>query len=50
MYLGALMLELELIRRKYDIESPRLRELEQITPLQERLALRLRGDMCVSST
>ena len=43
-YLGALMLELELIRRKYDIESPRLRELEQIIPFQEKLVLgKLRG-------
>jgi hypothetical protein len=42
--LGALMLELELIRRKYDIESPRLRELEQIIPFQEKLVLgKLRG-------
>jgi hypothetical protein len=43
--LGALMLERELIRRRGDTEAPRLRELEQIIPFQEKLALgKLRGD------
>ena len=39
------MMERELIRRRCDTEAPRFRELEQIIPLQERLALgKLRGD------
>jgi hypothetical protein len=43
--LGTLMMERELIERKGDTFTPRLRELEQIIPLQERLALgKLRGD------
>ena len=43
--LGALIMERELIVRKGDTASPRLRELEQIIPLQEKLALgKLRGD------
>ena len=43
--LGALIMERELIGRKGDTPSPRLRELQQIIPLQERLALgKLRGD------
>ena len=43
--LGALMLERELIRRRGDTEAPRLRELEQIIPLQNKLALgKLHGD------
>ena len=43
--LGALIMERELIVRKGEIASPRLRELEQIIPLQEKLALgKLRGD------
>ena len=41
--LGALIMERELIGRKGDTASPRLRELEQIIPLQERLAL---GKLC----
>ena len=42
--LGALIMERELIVRKGDTASPRLRELEQIIPLQEKLALgKLRG-------
>ena len=43
--LGKLMMELELIKRRYGTESPRLTELETIIPAQERLALgKLRGD------
>jgi len=43
--LGELMTELESIKRRYGIESPRLAELEEIIPVQERLALgKLRGD------
>lgn len=43
--LGELMLERELLKRQYDTNSPRLRELEIIIPLQETLALgKLRGD------
>jgi hypothetical protein len=43
--LGTLIMERELIVRKGDTASPRLRELEQIIPLQEKLALgKLRGD------
>jgi hypothetical protein len=42
---GELMMERELIGRKYDIDTTRLRELEQIIPIQETLALvKLRGD------
>ena len=43
--LGELMTERELIKRNGDTDTLRLRELEQIIPLQERLALgKLRGD------
>ena len=43
--LGELMNELELIKRRYGTDSPRLTELERIIPLQERLALgKLRGE------
>ena len=43
--LGELMTERELIKRRYGTESPRLAELEEIIPLQEKLALgKLRGD------
>ena len=43
--LGELMNERELIKRKKDTDTHRFRELEQIIPLQETLALRkLRGD------
>ena len=43
--LGELMTERELIKRRYGIESPRLAELEEIIPLQEKLARgKLRGD------
>ena len=43
--LGELMNELELIKRRYGIDSPRFTELEKIIPVQERLALgKLRGD------
>jgi hypothetical protein len=43
--LGALILERDLIKRKGDTDSPRLRELEQLIPLQETLAQqKLRGD------
>ena len=42
---GELMNERELIKRKGDTDAHRFRELEQIIPLQETLALRkLRGD------
>jgi hypothetical protein len=37
--LGELMMERELIRRKYDLTSPRLREIEQLIPIQEALAI-----------
>ncbi len=43
--LGELMNELELIKRRYGTDSPRLTELESIIPVQEKLAVRkLRGD------
>ena len=43
--LGALMMEREVIRLRGDTATPRLRELEQIIPFQEKLALvKLRGD------
>jgi hypothetical protein len=43
--LGELMMERERVRRQYDPASPRLRELEQLIPIQETLALgKLRGD------
>ncbi|MGB7933572.1 MAG: hypothetical protein WCH04_15345 [Gammaproteobacteria bacterium] len=43
--LGDLMNELELIKRRYGTDSPRLTELEKIIPVQEKLALgKLRGD------
>ena len=43
--LGELMTELELIKRRYGIDSPRLAELEEIITLQEKLALgKLHGD------
>ena len=43
--LGELMTELELIKRRYGTDSPRLAELEEIMPLQEKLALgKLGGD------
>ena len=43
--LGSLMLEWDRIKRKGNIGSPRLRELDRLIPIQERLALRkLRGD------
>ena len=43
--LGELMTELELIKRRYGADSPRLTELEKIIPVQEKLALgKLRGD------
>ena len=42
---GALMMERELIRRRCDTEAPRFRELEQVIPLQKKLALgKLRDD------
>jgi hypothetical protein len=42
---GTLIFERELNRREYDIDSPRLRDLEQVIPMQEVLALgKLRGD------
>jgi hypothetical protein len=43
--LGELMMELQLIKRRYGADSPRLTELEKVIPVQERLALgKLRGD------
>ena len=43
--LGELMTELELIKRRYGIESPRLAELGKIIPVQKRLALgKLHGE------
>ena len=43
--LGELMTEQELIKRRHGTDSPRLAELEEIIPLQEKLALgKLRGD------
>ena len=43
--LGSLLLERDLIEYKGVTDTPRLRELKQIIPLQETLALRLlRGD------
>ena len=43
--LGELMTERERLRRKGNTDTPRLCELEQIIPLQERLALgKLHGD------
>jgi hypothetical protein len=37
--LGSLLLERELITRRADSDSPRLRELEHLIPVQEALAL-----------
>ena len=43
--LGGLMLERDLIKRKGDTDSPRLRELDRLIPPQETRAVRkLRGD------
>ena len=43
--LGELMTERELIKRRYGPGTARLKELESIIPLQEKLALgKLRGD------
>ena len=43
--LGELMNELELIKRRYGADSPRLTELETIIPVQKKLALgKLRGE------
>jgi hypothetical protein len=43
--LGALMLERDQIKRKGETDSPRLRELDQLIPLQQTFALRkLSGD------
>jgi hypothetical protein len=43
--LGELMTELELIKRRYGTDLPRIAELERIIPIQEVLALgKLRGD------
>ena len=43
--LGELMNEREVIKRRYGPGAARLKELESIIPLQERLALgKLRGD------
>jgi hypothetical protein len=43
--LGELMTERELIKRKGDTDTHRFRELEQIIPMQEKLAIgKLHGD------
>jgi hypothetical protein len=40
---GELMIERELIKRRYGTETARLSELEKIIPIQEKLAL---GKLC----
>ena len=43
--LGELMTERERLRREGNTDTPRLRELEQLIPMQEKLALgKLHGD------
>jgi hypothetical protein len=43
--LGVLITELELIKRRYGSDSPRLSEIEKLIPVQQKLALgKLRGD------